>query len=329
MKKILFISIALVSGQVAADDYTEAKLFAHNAQSQAFSQLSQLNGHEGDYLTDFTSTPSQSGLTPDTMKSEAIKEALRNDAMQNIVDIDNERKTGKHAVDLQSREMTDAGNSIESAESQIQNAHIPCVDNACLPTEDEMGDDFAEGISRLGVLVGSAKDVADKQINTTTPGIFSGCNTLCRIAALHVGNCCGKHARFLHCREDEKALAYAIEENRAYYVGTYCAHKKKGVCFEKKQSWCVFPSKLASIFQIQGRLNQLHISFGWVGKKTNAADCRGITPLELERLNFESLDLGELVEEFKSRHSPMPTDVMDAEALSKISTMEREGKAHD
>lgn len=329
MKTVLLISIALISGYVAADDYTDAKLFAQQAQSQALSQLSQLNGHETDYLTDFTRTPSQSGLTPDTMKNEASKEALRNDTAKNIVDIDNERKTGKHAVDLQSREMIEAGNSIESAESRIQNAHIPCVDDGCLPTEDDMGDDFAEGISRLGVLAGSAKDIADKQINTTTPAIFSGSNTLCRVAVAHVGNCCGKHARFLHCRADEKTLAYAIEENRARYVGTYCAHKKMGVCFEQKQSWCVFPSKLASIFQLQGRFDQLHISFGWAGKKTNAADCRGITPLELERLNFELLDLSTLVEEFKSRHSPTPTDVMDAEALSKISSMEREGKAHD
>ena len=57
--------------------------------------------------------------------------------------------------------------------------------------------------------------------------------------------------------------------------------------------YCVFPSKLSGIVQIQGRYNQLQIPFGEAEKP----NCRGITPEELERINFKALDLHELVDE--------------------------------
>ena len=96
-------------------------------------------------------------------------------------------------------------------------------------------------------------------------------------------------------------FAKAKEEGRAAYVGTYRA-KKILTCVEEKESWCVFPTKLSSIIQIQGRSRQLGINFGWAGGKENEANCRGITPEELERINFSFfLDLSPIQQELISR----------------------------
>lgn len=213
-------------------------------------------------------------------------------------------------------------------EKTVCKEKLPCADGSCMPTSDENGDDFAEGISRLGALAGSADEVSKNQVTSGSPSIFTGSNDLCRVAVAGIGNCCGGNARFLRCRQGEKDLAVAKESGRAAYVGTYCAHKKLGVCVEHKQSWCTFPSKLAAIVQIQGRKGQKGINFGWAANKTNAANCRGITPEELETIDFSQLNLDSLTEEFKSKKRLPDSSVIDAKAGNKVDQMNRRGKPH-
>lgn len=326
MKRLLFCGLIAVSLSAFANDYQDGRLFADNARIAALSGLSDLKDNENTYLNDFTRNPSESHLNQNTLKEEGIKEALRNSTGQEIIEKQHEREKNPATIDLNSTEMRDAGKSIDGADTRVGEANIPCTDGQCLPTEEVLGNDFGEGASRLGVLVGVAKEVAD--IGQQNPSIFAGTNNQCRIAVAHVGNCCGKHAHLLHCRPEEKALRVAINSDRAIYVGKYCAHYKAKICFEEKESWCVFPSLLASIIQIQGRLGQLGINFGWVGRRTNAANCRGIAPAELERINFQQLNLGRLAQEFESRYIPKNAEKIDADTASKIEAMEKEGKAH-
>ncbi|MCE3045408.1 conjugal transfer protein TraN [Legionella sp. 16cNR16C] len=205
--------------------------------------------------------------------------------------------------------------------------HLGCADGECDASQEEASEDAAEGIARLGALAGVASEVAQLQVDSGMPQIFSGKNARCRIAVAGVGNCCGGKARLLNCREEEKRLSQAIEEGRAAQVGTYCAHKAVE-CLEEKESWCVFPSKLSGILQIQGRFGQLHIGFGEAHDKTNAPDCRGMTPEELERIDFSLLDLSAIEADFQSRRQLPNEEALRVQTESAIDRLNQEGQAH-
>ena len=59
-----------------------------------------------------------------------------------------------------------------------------------------------------------------------------------------------------------------------------------GVCIRRERVWCVFGSKLGRILQEAAR-GQLDIGWG---------DCRGFTVEEMERIDFEAVDLSEFTE---------------------------------
>ncbi|XVN44339.1 MAG: conjugal transfer protein TraN [Rickettsia hoogstraalii] len=59
--------------------------------------------------------------------------------------------------------------------------------------------------------------------------------------------------------------------------------------YYKKSTYCCFNSKLARVFQEQGK-KQLAIGFG----TAQYANCRGFTVEELQRIDFSKFDLEEL-----------------------------------
>lgn len=205
---------------------------------------------------------------------------------------------------------------------------IGCSDGNCDSSVNEFSDDTQEGISRLGALSGVASDVAVNQVKSGVASVFTGTNSLCRIAVAGIGNCCGGSPRLLHCNEQERSLAKAIDERRAFKVGTYCAHRVV-ICTEEKQSWCVFPSKLSAIVQIQGRYHQLGINFGTAHEDTNKANCRGISPEELERINFSALNLSPILQELMARMRLPDSGVVGANNQAKVGQWNQEGKAHE
>lgn len=187
---------------------------------------------------------------------------------------------------------------------------------------------MAEGLSRLGALAGAAGDVSANQVRSGTPAIFIGKNSTCRKVIKNVRNCCRGSHQMTHCSQDEKRLAQAKEEGRAAYIGTYCARKILK-CVEEKESWCVFPTKLSSIIQIQGRLRQLGINFGWAGGKENRPNCRGITPEELERINFAALDLSPIQQELIARMTLPNNGSINRNNQSHIERLKQQERAHD
>jgi hypothetical protein len=314
----------LMSQCIHADDYHEGRQFALNAQSNALSQMSQIA--PGDYLNQFTDHPVESGIDPQRIPEEGRKKAAQDETAQHI--IASHQTQEKVQIDLNSEEMLQTGHAIDTADEQVSQNKVPCIDGACLPETNEPGDDFGEGITQLGSLAGAADDVSARQVHSGRPNIFTGSNYQCRKAVAGIGNCCEKNGNIMRCNKTEKALAAATKDSRSFYVGTYCAMSKLGICLEYKESWCVFPSKLASIIQIQGRKGQLNISFGTAKKKKNRANCRGISPEELSRINFQALNLFSLTEDFKSRGTKKPPENMDSQATQKIERMEGEGRAH-
>jgi conjugal transfer mating pair stabilization protein TraN len=205
---------------------------------------------------------------------------------------------------------------------------IPCSSGECDLSYEEASDDAAEGLSRLGVLAGAASDVATNQVRSGVPAVFAGTNSKCRKVFANMRNCCGGSYEMTHCSGDEKHLAKAKEEGRAFKVGTYCAEKII-TCLEEKESWCVFPTKLAAILQIQGRHNQLGINFGWAGGEENKPNCRGITPEELEHINFSALDLSPIEQELMNRRVLPHEGQVSNNNQAHIERLKQEGKAHD
>ncbi|AWN76023.1 type-F conjugative transfer system mating-pair stabilization protein TraN [Legionella anisa] len=206
---------------------------------------------------------------------------------------------------------------------------VGCSDGQCDTSQNEESDDMAEGLSRFGALAGVAGEVSANQIRSGAAVIFTGKNSTCRKVKGNVRNCCRGSYQMTHCSGDEKLLAYAREEGRAFKVGKFCALKKLGICLEEKQSWCVFPTKLAAIIQIQGRNKQLGINFGWAKDEDNRANCRGITPEELERINFAALDLSPIQQELIARMAVPNNGSINNANQSHIERLKQQGRAHD
>lgn len=98
--------------------------------------------------------------------------------------------------------------------------------------------------------------------------------------------------QFLSCTEEEAYLQMKRGSNLCHYVGSYCDKKFLGYCYVRKESYCCFNSKLARIFQEQGKPQ---IGKGWGEAKS--PNCSGFTPEEMEQLDFSKMDLSEFINE--------------------------------
>lgn len=202
---------------------------------------------------------------------------------------------------------------------------LPCTDGSCDATQNEESQDMAEGASRLGALAGVASDVATNQVDSGVAKIFAGTSLECEKYPLGTRDCCtdsGWGDWVLHCPKEMQALQKAKAEERVVFVGEYDDWILDSVTH---YVYCVFPSQLSSIVQIQGRGAQLHIPFGTPKKP----DCRGMTPEELERIAFDQLNLSSLESEFVSRLSPPDLGGVTNANQAHIEQLNQLGQAYD
>lgn len=209
-------------------------------------------------------------------------------------------------------------------EKTICPGKISCADGACDETTDEPTEDLAEGITRLGVLAGSAAEVSDNQIQSGVAGIFAASATQCKKHPLGARDCCkdsGWGDWVMHCPKELQELQRAKVDERVIYLGSY-KNKKLG---SRHYVYCVFPTTLSAIVQLQGRKDQLHIPFG----DAENPDCRGLTPEELERIDFSKLNLSKLEKEWMSRMQSPDGTLTDLRNQRIIERLFQEGRAHD
>jgi len=145
-----------------------------------------------------------------------------------------------------------------------------------------VGDSVEETVLNCGVV--DDFDVEDM-------AIFKGQNLKCKKTALGFKNCCkdkgwGLDLGLSQCSESEKILGEKREAGLCHFVGIY----KEGSFLTKRKyhSFCCFNSKLGRIIQEQGRPQ---LSLGWGSPEF--ADCRGLTPDELTRIDFSAVDFSE------------------------------------
>ncbi len=201
---------------------------------------------------------------------------------------------------------------------------IACADGHCDPSVTDESNDMGEGVGRLGVLSGTASEVTTLQIQSNQASIFKGEVQECEKYILNLRDCCtdaGFLDGLIHCPADMQVLQHAKVENRAVYLGHYKHH----LLGTTRYVYCVFPTKLSGIVQIQGRYNQLQIPFGEAEKP----NCRGITPEELERINFQTLDIHALVDELTSKKKLPDTDEVSNANEAHVKTLKDQGVPYD
>lgn len=192
-----------------------------------------------------------------------------------------------------------------------------CMNGDCSSHDPTYNQNYGKDISELAAIGSAAKDVMDQ--NSQDPHVFTGEAMECSIDIASSRDCCkdsGWGKGILNCSDDEKKLGLAKESNLVVAAGDngnnkYCHNKvpDTGVCLDFHKVYCVFPSKLARIVQEQGRKGQLGVNFGYVDDDSAHPNCRGLTPDELQRIDFSKIDFHEIVDDIKNNvHYPSTGD---------------------
>ncbi|MEZ9974461.1 conjugal transfer protein TraN, partial [Vibrio lentus] len=118
---------------------------------------------------------------------------------------------------------------------------------------------------------------------------------MCSKGALGTFDCCSDDEGWAgkigahQCSESAREIAAAKSKKIVIKVGTFCAKKVLGACLRKKESYCLYSSKVARI-ATTGALTQ-------IGKRLGSPKnpvCRGLTQEDFAMLDFAQMDFSEL-----------------------------------
>ena len=79
-----------------------------------------------------------------------------------------------------------------------------------------------------------------------------------------------------------------------HYLGEYCAKRILGICRRRDREWCVFTSELGRILHEQARPQ---LGIGW-------ANCDGFTVSQIQRIDFDRVDLSEFTDTLLDTSEP-------------------------
>jgi len=181
--------------------------------------------------------------------------------------------------------------------------------------------DMGEAIAKLSIFQ-KIQDEMRQSPTVENIKVFKGLCRKCTIAFAGFKNCCrakkgwGLSLKVSQCSSEAKELAVFRKQKRCIEVGTFCAEKHLGVCTRKKRSYCCFPSKLSRILQNQGRA-QLGIGWG----NPEHPNCRGLTPEELSRIDFDRLNMSEIFEEVVARAKKVSAKVVKRKLSQNVHNM--------
>ena len=160
-----------------------------------------------------------------------------------------------------------------------------CVGAGCENVTPEGNTGFVDAAARLNMVL----EMGGEEFDRDNLRFFSGERKACRIRWGGLANCCrnsGLLVGLASCSAGERELAGERHAGNTHYLGARCAKRIFGVCLGRERVWCVFGSRLGRILHQQAR-PQLGIGWG---------SCRGFTVAEIERIDFDRLDLTEFTE---------------------------------
>ena len=193
-----------------------------------------------------------------------------------------------HGADgLASGGVTECGAGLDDAQDGGSCGSVRyCVGAGCETVQPRSNTGFANAATRLNMAV----ELGGEKFDRDDMRFFKGTRRACTIRLFGLANCCrndGLLEGLAGCSASERELARERHDGNTHYLGKRCAKKTFfGICIRREKVWCTFGSKLGRILQEQGR-GQL--GRGW-------GDCRGFTVAEIERIDFDRLDLSEFTE---------------------------------
>ncbi len=168
-----------------------------------------------------------------------------------------------------------------------------CIGTDCtdVPTQDP-NTRFGEAAAAMNLLQEMANDF---EIDGDDVTVFAGKKEDCSKYILSLKNCCKVSGTLVdigiaECSEGEKKLAVQRSAGQAYHVRNYCGKKTFFGCLKRTSEFCTFGSRLGRMIQEQGRA-QLGISWN---------DCRGLTPDELQTIDWSQIDLSEALADIET-----------------------------
>ncbi len=190
------------------------------------------------------------------------------------------------ASGLASGSVSDCAARLDQAESGGTCGSVAwCAGADCETRTSQANTAFIDSTAKLNMVMELGGDEFDRQ-NLL---FFRGERRACRIRWGGLANCCkdsGLLIDLADCTEGERLLAQERHAGNTHYLGTRCAKRIFGVCIRRERVWCVFGSKLGRILQEAARAQ---LGIGW-------SSCRGFTVEEMERIDFEAVDLSEFTE---------------------------------
>ncbi len=196
-------------------------------------------------------------------------------------------RSSAHGADgLASGSVADCGAGVADAERGSACGRVTyCVGTGCESVESEGNTGFVDAAARLNMVL----EMGGEEFDRNNIRFFSGERKACHIKWGGLANCCknsGLLVGLANCSAAEIELGKQRHAGNTHYLGTRCAKRIFGVCLKRERAWCVFTSKLGRILHQQAR-PQLGIGWG---------SCRGFTVAEIERIDFDRLDLTEFTE---------------------------------
>jgi len=170
-----------------------------------------------------------------------------------------------------------------------------CLKGDCLKTTRSSNNNMLDALSKLEALKQIQKHKTGEPITVFT-GTHEACTT--NFGGAFKDCCRGMDGFGLslklgkQCTADEYKLADARKMGKCVFVGSFKKNSPLGMNFSKQYVYCCFPTKLARVFQEQGR-NQLGISWG----DAENPNCRGLTVAELQRIDMGRINFSEVFAE--------------------------------
>ena len=213
-------------------------------------------------------------------------------------------QSAAHGADgLASGSATDCGAGLEDAQGGGSCGSVRyCVGAGCETVSPQSNTGFVNATTRLNMAV----ELGGEEFDRENLEFFKGTRRHCHIKLFGLANCCKNSGALIglgDCSAEEQELAEERNAGNTHYLGRYCSRRTFfGVCIRRSRAWCVFGSKLGRILQQQGRAQ---LGIGW-------GNCRGFTVDEVERIDFERLDLSDFTEDLMDTSKEPSVSLPDA-----------------
>ena len=217
---------------------------------------------------------------PDVSLSETDPEIQRGDTVQNTPNAPAWR-----ADSLASGTVRECGADLDDAGAGGRCGGVTyCVGAGCERVDTPANTAFVPAAAQLNMVMEMGGDEFDRG----NMSVFTGEHQACPVRMLSGQNCCTDSGVLIEvgltsCSAEEEELAEARAAGVTHYLGEYCAKRILGICRRRDRAWCVFTSELGRILHEQAR-PQLGMTWD---------DCRGFSIAEIQRIDFDRVDLSE------------------------------------